>query len=93
MSRPQGTPGTWLGTPRLAAGQIHRTPFDAILDRDGLVWHSITEAPGWIPMPGWSPDDFTPGDHIPEWVPLCPHERICDTETDCVRLLREEPRE
>lgn len=99
MSRPQGTPGT-IKSP------FHAHEHDAILDRDGMVWARRECNRGtycrcswgrdWEPWEAvgaaWWDYPFIPDD-VPEWVPLCPHERICDAQTDCVRLLREEPRE
>lgn len=87
--RPQGTPGIYRG-------QVSKTAFDVILDRDQILWHHVQPAEGttswlWVPMRGWDVDRFEPDD-VPEWVPQCPHDRICDTEADCDRLAREDER-
>lgn len=84
--RPQGAPGTYRG-------QISETPFEVVLDRDGLIWHHHHEGDAWfwVPMPGWDAARFE-RDVVDEWVEECPHDRFCDTASDCASLRREEER-
>lgn len=85
--RPQGTPGVYRG-------HVSKTRFEVVLDRDGLLWHRrqvTTREALWMPMPGWDADRFE-ADDVPEWVIDCPHDRVCDTEADCVSLRREHER-